>query len=242
MEDENKSLDKSDEKDDTVANTHFGKEESGDTDDLVTDADALLGELDAFEEGTVAEQEEQSQTPPTISELPDPTPPAVEATKPETDERKLSSDNVAIKKSVAASQASDALASIQTNMREYIRRMQPGMRQDIESIKANQRIMYSILVSAFTRENVREAGNLVYHFFRTEPALGQRFVMRGLREMATTDRKVAFTLRSIIGIILRTLDGSKREEQLQHIDLTPLLKEIPNEDVRNGVMEYLRLK
>ena len=138
-----------------------------------------------------------------------------------------------------------AIANIRANLQDYADQMGAATINTLPTILIRQRTLANTISAAFTAdvEHQRDAVNLVYSAFRenTNGAFSQRMVFRGVRELAATDARRAHVLRSALTIILNTLDGSRREETLQHMDFNPLLDEIPDKEVRAGIITYLGL-
>lgn len=210
----------------SVAGEHFGEEddveqEAEEQDDAQQDAPE---EENPGEEPLVEQEEPPVENPP-VEEDP--------------------ADDDAEEEPAKVNTEPAAIANIRANLQDYADQMGAATINTLPTILIRQRTLANTISAAFTAdvEHQRDAVNLVYAAFRenTNGAFSQRMVFRGVRELAATDARRAHVLRSALTIILNTLDGSRREETLQHMDFNPLLDEIPDKEVRAGIITYLGL-
>lgn len=233
------------EENENLARQHFGDDEDlGQEDEPNSEADHEDPEVEEGEGGEETQDNENSegqnqQDEPTEEDLTDPEQEPIEE---ELAEEPAQENPNAVKR---AEGESTKFYMARVMLQEYETAMARKKQQTEASMVRQQRNLHGALSNVFTlpSDEQRDAVNYVYRLFRENRtgAFSASMVNRGLRELYSKDRGKGLALRAMVNIILRTLDPANREETLQHLDLGPLLNEIDDEDVRAGIMEYLRI-
>lgn len=217
----------------SLASQHFGEEEE------------LPEQEPAAPEALVEEQqqeEEEDLSPEPPAEDPAPAEEEEDDSDVDTSPEESATD---LEPTPKAEHIPGQIIAVKAALEDYAQRMAAGKPQSVATLITNQRILFGALVGAFgAPDELRaEAVRLLYSAFRenTSGAFSERNVFRGIREMAEVDSVRASTLRGALSLILPTLDGTKREEVLQHMDVEPALRDIKNETVKLGIIKHLGL-